>query len=58
MTSRTVILIMLTSTIPVARWSREKISPTSRAASVAAASFLPSRTALPVPPVPLLTAVE
>ena len=50
---------MLTNTIQLcARWSRKKISATSRAAPVAAASALPSPSALPVPPVPLLTAAE
>ena len=50
-TSRTVVLKMVTTTMQMcALEQREKISASLRAASVAAASFLPSPIALPVPP--------
>ena len=59
MTSRTVILIMLTTTIQLcARRSRKKIGASSRGGSVAAASALLSPSVLPVPPEPPLTPVE
>ena len=59
MISMTVILTMLTTTIQMCvGWSRKKRSASSRAASLAAASALPSPIALPVPPKQPLTPVE